>query len=156
LTQDTFLSAFKGHKDFRRESSTRTWIFRIARNKYKNHLRTKKTQKRAAPEVSLSTHFDGRDSDDMADELEVVDSKAPSPEDLVLAKERDETLHNSLEGVPSQMRQGLELRLEGLRYREIAEIMGISIETVKSHLHQGRQRLREILREGHDESRSKK
>lgn len=55
-------------------------------------------------------------------------------------------LRAALDDLPPQMRQVLLLRMEGnLKYREIAEVMQVSIDTVKAHLHQAKQRLRKKL-----------
>ena len=156
LAQDTFVQAYKGFDEFRGEASPRTWIYRIARNIFKNHLRSEGTQKRDALQVSMSGAADEGDMDAATGEIEVADPNSLGPEEQTLAAEENEALYGSLKDLPPQMRQCIELRLEDLRYREIAEIMGISIETVKSHLHQGRQRLRNSLGEGHDKSRKKK
>lgn len=138
LTQDVFLSAFKGLEDFKENAGPKTWLLRIARNIYLNHLRDRRTQKRDGKEVSLSP------SDDESSPLDPAEP-GKGPDRILEEKERDHSLYGALAHLPSQMRQCLELRLEDLKYREIAEIMGLSIDTVKSHLHQARSRLREHL-----------
>ncbi len=138
LTQDVFCAAFKGLDQFKENAGPKTWLLRIARNTYLNHLRDRRAQKRAAQEVSLS----GSD-----DESRPLDPAEPGegPDKVLEVKERDESLHGALAHLPQQMRQCLELRLEDLKYREIADIMGLSIDTVKSHLHQARLKLRKRL-----------
>ena len=71
-----------------------------------------------------------------------------SPAQEAYERERREALARALEGLPPQMRQVLTLRIDqDLKYREIAEVLQISIETVKAHLFQARQRLRTELGE---------
>lgn len=141
LTQDTMLSAFKGLQSFRGESSPKTWLLNIARNLFRNHLRNSKTQKRKARLVSL----DAEPRND-GPELEVPDTAAPPLDEKLIEVEQKEALNGRLRELPPQMRQCLELRLKEMKYREIAVVMGLSVETVKSHLHQARGRLRECSR----------
>jgi RNA polymerase sigma-70 factor (ECF subfamily) len=134
LAQETFLRVYKNMDSFRGESAVETWLFQIAGNLYKNKLRSLQTQKRDAQEVSLeSTEVEWRSKD--GDALWAI-----------LTEERSQRLHEALEGLPPQMRQAVILRVDGdLKYREIAELMHVSIETVKAHLYQARQQLRNRL-----------
>lgn len=140
LAQETFMAAYKGFDSFRGEASPRTWALRIARNRFRNHLRDNATQKRKHQEAAPVESKDGD-----IEVLEVADPKAPNPESDLLDREKNKELHGALDALPTQMRQCLELRLSDLKYREIAAIMDISVETVKSHLYQARQRLRKDL-----------
>lgn len=138
LTQETFLRVFKSRDTFRGESRLDTWIFQIARNIGLNEVRGRKAQKREAAEVSLY--------DEAGFPLAIPDELAPEPLDLVLGAERAQKLRDALEELPPQMRRCVELRLyQDLKYREIANLLGISIETVKAHLFQARQHLKEKL-----------
>lgn len=137
LAQETFLRVFNKWDSFRGESSVETWLFQIAANLYKNTLRSLQTQKRDAQEVSM-------------DCTESVDVELRSREGdalrAILAEERSQRLRAALEDLPPQMRQAVFLRVDGdLKYREIAELMHVSIETVKAHLYQARQHLRDRL-----------
>lgn len=138
LAQETFLKAFKGHQGFRGEASPRTWIFQIANNVWLNEIRRRNAAKRSAKEVSIE------DSGPPAD-LGAEGNDA-EPLEGMLAQERAEILRRALEDLPSQMRRCIFLRIDqDLKYREIADLMHLSIETVKSHLHQARQRLKQSL-----------
>ncbi|MEO1084722.1 MAG: RNA polymerase sigma factor [Acidobacteriota bacterium] len=143
LTQETFMAAYKGFSDFRNESSHKTWVIRIARNRFRNHLRDNAALKRKHEEAHRVETRDGE-----LEPLEIEDTKAPTPEDKALEREESEALRRALHAFPTQMRQCLELRLADMKYREIAEVMDISVETVKSHLYQARQRLRKNLSDG--------
>lgn len=138
LAQETFVRAYRGLDKFRGDSSRKTWLFKIARHTYLNSLRSRKTQKRDADEVSLQQSQEAG--------LQVATSKSPSdatqdPEENLLSEEHVTLLRDALGRLPPQMRQCLILQQQGLNYREIATLMGVSIETVKSHLHQVRRRL---------------
>lgn len=137
LAQDTFFRAWRGIGEFRSDASHATWLFKIARHVLLNAWRDRKAGKRQGRTVPLSEQDDVHPP-----------SSTPPPtgaEEGMMAQEQLDMLRKSMDALPPQMRQCLRLRLRDLKYREIAEILGVSIETVKSHLHQARQRLRTEL-----------
>ena len=139
LTQETFLGVYKGMERYREESNVETWLFVIAANIWRNWLRGRSAQKRNAPELSLEQTAEGI-------EMTAATSRDDHPLDRMLAGERWDLLRQEVEELPPRMRCCLLLRLDqGLRYREIATIMSISVQTVKSQLHQARERLKERL-----------
>lgn len=136
LAQDTFLRVFKQMEMFRGDSSTESWLFQIASNLYKNTLRSRQAQKRDAQEVPLSE----------VPGLEAGTEERRDALTNVLTGERDRVVREILRDLPPQMRRCVILRVEhDLKYKEIAQLMGVSIETVKAHLHQARQHLRDKL-----------
>ncbi len=145
LAQETFLRAHRGSDSFRGDARESTWLFEIARNIFKNQLRDNATLKKRRIEVSLSQ---SSSQDDSATDpaLEVEDPR-PLPDKIALDHERAARLARAVESLSPQQRQCVELRLADLKYHEIAAIMLISIETVKSHLHQARHALRPALRD---------
>jgi RNA polymerase sigma-70 factor (ECF subfamily) len=144
LTQDTFMRVFRSEVRLDNREQLEAWLFEIARNVWINLLRTRATIKRAATVVSLDEPgLDG-------EAREIADPSPGAGEQGaltgVLAQEQLGILQSALSELPEQMRQCVRLRVkDDLKYREIAEIMKISIETVKSHLHQAKQRLRPKL-----------
>jgi RNA polymerase sigma-70 factor (ECF subfamily) len=141
LAQETFINAFRGIRDFRRDSSLKTWLLHVALNVWRNELRRRFTAKRAAHEVPLENPESGEEEISLrieADEL---------LNDL-LREERRRFIVQELRKLPPQMRRCMLLRVvQDLKYREIAAILRISIDTVKSQLFQARQRLKETLEE---------
>ena len=142
LVQETFLKLHRGLPSFRREARFETWLFQIAANLYRNTLRSQSTQKREAQEVSLDQEGEP--------EPERGGPAAANGEagalSSVLAEERSRVLNHALAELPSQMRRCVELRVhQDLRYREIADLMQVSIDTVKAHLYQARQQLKSKL-----------
>lgn len=136
LAQDTFFRVFKHIDGFRGESSVETWLFQVASNLYKNTLRGHAAQKRDAQEVPLEKER----------VAEVVQDKSGGALHTMLTEERAKKLREALQDLPPQMRQAVYLRVDGdLKYREIADVMHVSIETVKAHLYQARQHLRDRL-----------
>ena len=146
LTQEAFLRVHRAWADFRGESQVTTWVFQIARNLALNEVRSKKTLKRDAHEVSL--HDTGRPDDEggLGDRICVQGDIGGNPLAAVLAEERVQMLRKALASLPPQMRRCVEMRIkEDLKYREIAELLDISIDTVKAHLFQARQHLKAKL-----------
>ncbi len=145
LTQETFLRAYRSIEAFRGDASHKTWLLTIAANVWRNWLRSRNAGKRDAPEVSLEALDEHRaQGTGPRDRFHEV----PGPLAMVLAQERIGLLHEALDELPPQMRRCVMLRLGSeLKYREIAILMELSIETVKSQLHQARRRLRGRLTE---------
>lgn len=142
LTQDTFLRVYRGIGWFRRDASFQTWLFQIATNLWCNDVRRRTAGKREGREVSL---------DALAEKGREVPGEPAHPLDGMLADERRSTLREALSELPPQMRRCVLLRLDrDLKYREIASLMQISVDTVKSQLSQARSRLQARL--GHLES----
>jgi RNA polymerase sigma-70 factor (ECF subfamily) len=146
LTQETFLRVYKGRKTFRGESRLDTWLYKIARHIALNAIRSRTTQKRGAQEVSLEEHWGDDDSGTWGSIQALRDVGGGSPLDRMLAAEREEILHDSIGTLPPQMQLCVRLRVEeDLKYKEIAKVMHISIDTVKAHLFQARQLLKDKL-----------
>jgi RNA polymerase sigma-70 factor (ECF subfamily) len=136
LTQETFFRVFKSLSTFRRDSSMMFWLFGIMQHVYQNELRRRRAEKRDGLEVSLDMPADdgGPLREPVADGEDAVSR--------LIGRERSQALATALQELPEQMRLCCILRYEkGYKYQEIARLMGISIETVKTHLHQGRKRL---------------
>jgi RNA polymerase sigma-70 factor, ECF subfamily len=136
LAQETFLHAFHGLPSFRHRSSFLVWLFGIMENVFRNNVRRRMARKRDVLEVSIDAQ---RPEGGPLLELEA------GGEDLLsglISREQSKALRVALEKLPEQMRLCCILRYEkGYKYQEIARLMGVSIETVKSHLHQARKRL---------------
>lgn len=141
LTQETFLRVYKSIARFRGEASVQTWLFQIATNLWRNRVRYDRAGKREASEVSLESAMEkGRPIP--ADLSLARGEHTAGPLAGLLADEQLGVLRRALDGLPPQMRRCVLLRVDqNLKYREIAGVMQISIETVKSQLSQARERL---------------
>ena len=138
VTQEVFLHAFRGIRGFRRGSSLKTWLYRISIRQALNHRRWFWRHHRR--QVSIDSDEDGNLS-----MLEVQDGEA-TPFEQCAAREMQETVRRALAGVPTLFRSAVILRdLEGLSYEEIAEVLDVSVGTVKSRILRGRRMLKEIL-----------
>jgi RNA polymerase sigma-70 factor, ECF subfamily len=140
LAQEAFLRIYKSLADFRGEGRLAVWVFEVAANLHRNAVRERAALKRSGNEISL-------DSEGVPGlELSMRESQESPLIDQVLAHEQQVRVHRAIEMLPPQMRRCVLLRVErDLKYREIAALMRISIETVKAHLFQARQRLKDEL-----------
>lgn len=147
LTQETFLRVFRRMDQYRGDAE---WGFLqvTARNLAANEIRSRRAQKRAAVEVSLE------ELPYLPDSLarDPWTSQAPpSPEDDLVEREeaanRRRRLREAMAELPEGIRACLLLRLSGLKYRHIQQRLDISMDAVKSRLHEARIRLRALLAE---------
>ena len=142
-TQDVFLKVFRGMKHFHGESSLKTWIYRIALHEAANRRRWWFRHK--AHEMSVEPN----ESDGLAGEGSMqtaLTDPGDSPFDSVAHREVQRRVEVELGKVPEPYRTTLILRdLEEMSYEEIAEVLEISLGTVKSRLTRGREALRQRL-----------
>lgn len=152
LAQETLLRAHQNIGQFRFESLFKTWLRKIGENVWKNAWRDSRAVKRDADLVPLEvTGEDGEEWSRQLEDATTFRPASPSPEDDVLALERTRLLQAAMEELPPGMRQAVELRmLEDLKYREIADRMGIGLGSVRSQLYEARERLRPLLAEHFD------
>jgi RNA polymerase sigma-70 factor, ECF subfamily len=141
-TQDVFLKVFRGMKQFHGQSSLKTWIYRIALHEASNRRRWWFRHK--AYETSIEpAEAEGAAAEAM--QIALTDP-ADSPFDSMAHREVQNRVEEALRLVPEPYRTTLILRdLEEMRYEEIAEVLEISLGTVKSRLTRGRQALRQRL-----------
>jgi RNA polymerase sigma-70 factor (ECF subfamily) len=140
LTQETFKTAFSRIGSLLLADRFPRWLFEIADGLYRNELR-RRGAAHDAFEESLEELVD-KGPRDKPDALAALSSKAPDPLEDALRREQLESLRAELGRLPPQMRRCVYLRLyHDLKYREIAEVMRVSIETVKAYLHQAQKRL---------------
>lgn len=130
--QEAMLRAFRAFDSFRGEASFSTWIIRIAMNCCNDFLRKQKNV------VSL----DGIQEESG---FEAVD-RAAGPYQQLESKERMRLLHAALKQMKDEYRQLIILRdMQGFSYEELAEMLNLSLGTVKSRLNRARKELSEIL-----------
>lgn len=146
LTQETLIRVFRAEAQFSSRSELEAWLFEIARNVALNRVRERTALKRSAVVVSLDeTAAPGDDAQNMAPRRE-PESEEPDALARLLQDERFERLAAALDELPPQMRQCVRLRVDqGRKIEEIATLLNISPNTVKSHLHHAKPRLRALL-----------
>ena len=138
VTQEVFLCAFRGIRGFRGGSSLKTWLYRISVRQALNHRRW--CWRHHRQQVSIDSEEEGH-----APALELADSEL-TPFEQCATHEMQSVVRKALASVPTSFRSAVILRdLEGLSYEEIAEVLEISVGTVKSRILRGRRLLKEIL-----------
>jgi len=138
VVQEVFVKVFRGVGSFREKSSLRTWIYRIAVNEAHNHRRW----------FSRHTRWEVAMTDEQQ-ENRLLDSTAdpgPSPFEHAASNETRLLIEEALDRINPVFRTAVVLRdIEDLSYEEIAEILQISMGTVKSRILRGREALRREL-----------
>jgi RNA polymerase sigma-70 factor, ECF subfamily len=139
VAQEAFVKAFRALPAFKGDSAFYTWLFRITMNVALDRKRQRATRAR-----SLGTE------DVPPEEWErTATTTDPDPEDVATSVERRERIRKGLDSLSENHRAIIILSdIEGLQYREIAEVLGIPMGTVMSRLHHARKKLREILGPG--------
>jgi RNA polymerase sigma-70 factor (ECF subfamily) len=141
-TQEVFLKVFRGMKHFHGESSLKTWIYRIAVHEASNRRRwwfRHKSRETSVEMMLTDTALGAPAKKKLVDDSE-------SPFDSVVHGEIRAKVDQELRKVPEPYRTTVVLRdLEEMSYEEIAEIMEVSLGTVKSRLTRGREALKQRL-----------
>jgi RNA polymerase sigma-70 factor (ECF subfamily) len=133
IVQDVFLALFRHLRQGKPHHQLRAWIFRVAHN-----LGLKQRQ-RARQQIQQTVIGDAQPGWEV--------DPGPNPEEQLLTGERQERLQAVLQVLPEKDRWCLYLRSEGLRYREIAEALDISLGSVSLSLCRSLTRLARV--DGH-------
>ncbi len=127
LLQEIAVAIWQALPRFRRECSERTFLFRIAHNRAIAYLSRSKAQTGAS--------------------IEEVDVRDPAldPERDLSQRQRSERLRDAVHRLPLAYRQVMTMTLEGMGYKEISEVLGISETNVGARLSRSRQLLQDLL-----------
>ena len=143
LVQDTYVRAYRFWHTFKTGTSIKAWMFTILRNTFIN--RYHKTNRRRTTRHDLEAQLNALGSE------AAVGRSAPPPvgaEAAIGQRVTRERIDAALESVPEDYRTAVMLAdLEGLAYKEIAEIMDCPIGTVMSRIYRGRRLLAKLLRD---------
>ncbi len=143
LVQTVFLRASRGHSRLRDPTAEAGWMFTIAGNVWRSHIRDRRAEKRDATEVALQGMDDQGEGLIAEQGLTTLDE---GPLHALLGKERQLELHRAISELPPQMRACLELRVgQDRKYREIAQILGVSESTVKTQIFHAKFKLKKYL-----------
>jgi len=126
LYQEILVAVWQGLARFRGDSSMRTYVFRIGRNRA---ITFQRRSRRHAPAVPLEALADG----------------SPSPAENAIARDEQARLRRAVRALPPPGREVVSLALEGLSNEEIAMVLGLSRNNVAVRLHRARTRLREAI-----------
>jgi RNA polymerase sigma-70 factor (ECF subfamily) len=143
LTQDIFIKVYENMKTFRGESQVYTWIYRIATNHILNYL--KKSRRRrwlSLMDKPLSDVL----KEDQVEPGFWGSSGSPSPDRKLEKAEREKIIRSIVQTLPSKYRVPFVLhRYEDMSYKEIAEIMGLSLSALEARLHRAKKMMIEKL-----------
>ena len=132
VVQESYLRALKFFPGFR-GGNGRPWLLAIVRNTCYTWLRGNRMD-------AVTTELD--------EDMPLADTRDVNPEELLMAAARSELVQRALEQLPAEFREVVILReLEGMSYKEIAEIAGVPMGTVMSRLARARVRLQKLLSE---------
>lgn len=142
LTQETFLRVVRHLPSYRPTGSVAGWIYRIARNLAFNRIR----DTRRLEEVSLEESPAGVDPEEGLEKKDLVADAGPSPAEEACRQEVGSRIQDALLKIAPVYREAVILcDVQGHAYKEAAEMLHCSINTVASRLARGRARLAELL-----------
>jgi len=145
VTQEAFIKAYRGLKNFRGDSAFYTWLYRIAINTAKNHLVT------MSRKIS-DTGIDAADAEQFEGGGRLRENATPERE--MLTDEIREVVQRSIDALPEDLRTAITLReFEGMSYEEIAQAMECPIGTVRSRIFRAREAIDNNLEPLLDEKR---
>lgn len=132
VTQDVFVKMFRAAHRFNSQYSFTTWLYKIASNTCKNKLRSR----RHPAALSL---------DDEESQIITV-SRDPDPLAVYRRNMEIDGVRRVIESLPPRYREVLYLRyVQGLSYREIADVLGLSMGNVEARIFRGKEKVREKL-----------
>ncbi len=136
--QEAFVRAYRAIGRFRGDAKFSSWLYRIATNRALTHL---KRRRKRAPEVDIDA---GPHIESAID----VEPTRTRPDQLVIDAEFRAQVRGAVTKLPDQYRTVITLfYLEQRSYKEVADVLGLPMGTLKTHLHRGRTMLRKIISE---------
>jgi RNA polymerase sigma-70 factor, ECF subfamily len=141
VVQEIFLKVFRNIGGFKGEAALKTWIFRIAFSEILNRLRWWKRRHRfSTMSLDEPPNAHGMNAGHS------VASPSPTPEEVLQSKEQEGAIQQALGRLTKDHRSIIVLRdIEGFSYNEIADVLGVSVGTVKSRLARARSDLKKSL-----------
>ncbi|HID95819.1 MAG TPA: sigma-70 family RNA polymerase sigma factor [Candidatus Latescibacteria bacterium] len=132
ITQDAFIKAYKGLRRFREDSSLYTWLYRIVVNLSINHQRIHRLRRFVSFKDVKSSLLSTKDS----------------PDEITEGADLGRAVDEAIESLPEKQKAVFILRYyQGLSHREISEVLGSSIGTVKANYFHALKKLRKRLKE---------
>jgi len=142
LVQDSLLRAYRFWDSFEQDSNCKAWLLRIVTNTFINEYQRKKRSREVLDAASAEQDA----TDGVLMHAEATDRR--SPERALLERSVSDDVQRALESLPEDFRTAVVLcDVQGLSYKEIADIMGTPVGTVMSRLFRGRKLLAAALRE---------
>ena len=150
VAQETFIKAYRSLSSFRGDSAFYTWLYRIGINAAKNFL---VAQKRRASNTSNGIDIEDAENFEEGSQLRELDT----PESELMSKQIAQTVHQTLQELPEELRTAITLReIEGLSYEEIANVMNCPTGTVRSRIFRAREAISDKLQHVTEISKDKR
>lgn len=135
VVQDAFINAYQSLASFKGDAEFYTWLYRIAFNTAVSQKRRRRAM------ISLET---GRDGDAVLDPADPSEDTQPGA--ALERTEEELALRSALNRLSPEHRTVLVFKdIDGLKYEEIAEVLGVPIGTIRSRIHRARLELRDLL-----------
>lgn len=139
IAQDVFVEVYESIHNFRGDSKLSTWLYRIAINKSINANRKNKIKKFF---TKIEEAFDGTESG-YYEKTNDINSK---PEQQLESKENTEIIKKAINALPKNQKIAFTLhKYEDISYKQIAEILNLSLSSVESLIFRAKQNLRKDL-----------
>jgi RNA polymerase sigma-70 factor, ECF subfamily len=133
VTQETFLSALRALPSYQEKQSLKAWLYTIALNHSRSHLRKQKVIERLRATLAAAFRVEAQ--------------KQVSPEEAMVQSEKEAALWNALKQLDERHRTVLVLRyFHEFSIAEISEMLSVKEGTIHSRLHNARERLRDALK----------
>jgi RNA polymerase sigma-70 factor (ECF subfamily) len=143
LAQEVFIQVFHHLKSFKQQSSFSTWIYRVCLNACYNRQRYMRAKGRNRVD-SLEGMLERREAG--ADTSQLMKAEGRTALDNLVRNEAAELVQEGLEALRDEFRKVIELvDLEGLHYEEVAAVLKIPVNTVRSRLSRARQALKKAV-----------
>lgn len=122
VTQEVFVKMWKKIKKYKPDYKFRTWLFTIAKNTSLDYLKKKRPES-----------FSSLQADNGLDFLENIEGGNESPLEIIKTEEKRNEIRQTLGNLPADQREAIKLRYEdGLKFREMADVLGEPANTVKT------------------------
>jgi RNA polymerase sigma-70 factor, ECF subfamily len=137
IAQEVFIEVYRSIHKFRMESKISTWLYRISTNKSINYIRDHKKNKWM---LSLELLFENNNEDGQNSPLE------ESPQEIIEKDEKKKALYKAIDNLPKNQKIAFTLfKYDDLSYKEISEVMKISLASVESLLFRAKKNLQQKL-----------
>ncbi|SHF52950.1 RNA polymerase, sigma subunit, ECF family [Mariniphaga anaerophila] len=139
VAQDVFIEVFRSVDKFRADSKISTWLYRIAVNRSLNFIRDNKKRKWFQP-------FDDVVKSKKEKLNQLPSAHAENPESELENSQRAQMLHDAIDSLPENQRVAFTLnKYEDMAYKDISEVMNLSVSSVESLIHRAKKNLQKKL-----------
>lgn len=144
ISQEVFVQLYKSAADFRGDSKVSTWLYRIAVNKSLNFIRNNKKHKAVMSFQRSSSAEDTR-------QIQIKDQKSANPQVIQEQNEHKNALNSAINELPDNQKTAFVLKnFDDRSYKEITEIMELSLSSVESLIHRAKKNLQKSLKYYYD------